>query len=164
MTGDEDEGKYLASADYLISDDGPMYLSELRRASLIIRVIVFTKSYFSTKHLETTQSEGEIFLQIFLRKLTEDVYTLDFDREHMVGVALPMSSHGPKRVQPIGYMQFVSPSDERNLWDFRRTVPVATDYAGMVTTRIGAHHEQPDLRAVEWLPESSCQDFHQGAL
>lgn len=156
---DEDANRYLASADYIIKDDGPIYLSDLRHGFVIIRVILLNKSYFAKTYLTTTQSEGLIFLQIYLRKLTADVYALDFNRKHLVGVLLD----GQQRVQPIGYMQFVSPSDERNLWDFRRVASVAMDYAGMLPRRIGAPYELPDPRAVVWLPELPCDDLRRGA-
>lgn len=163
-TDDEDAQMYLASADYFIANGGSMYLADLRQASLVVRVIIWNKSYFSRAYLRAARNEGEIFLKIFLKKLANDVYTLDMAREHVVGVALPISSVGHKRVQPIGHMQFVPPTDERNLWDFRRTMPVATDYAGMVTTRIGAHHGQPHLGVTEWLPEFSCRELGQESL
>lgn len=164
MTGDEDSSRYLASADYQILDDGPIYISELRRASLVIRVIVLNKTYFSQPDLTTMLGEGVVFIKIFLKKIADNVYVLDFDREHIVGVKSPIPSDGPMRIQPIGYMQLVSPSDEQNLWDFRQTAPVAMDYAAMMTTRIGASSGQPNPRAAEWLPEHPCQDLRKGQL
>lgn len=164
MTHDNDASEYLASADYRIVNDGPIYVEELRRASLIMTVKILNKAYFSQQQqkLVTVQGGGSIFLKIFLKRITEDVYTLDFNREHIVGVGPPISLDARGRIQPIGYMKFIPPSDERNMWDFRRAVPIATDYATMMTARIGKRPEQPDFNSREWLPESSCQGHHQG--
>ena len=165
MTGDDDASKYLASANYRIIDNGPIHLSELRRASLVLKIIIQNNAYFSqSKDPATVQGKASVFLKIFLLKIAEDVYTLDFNREHLVGVGPPFSLDERGRIQPIGYMKFIPPSDERNLWDFRRTVPIATDYAGMMATRIGPRHGDPDPTTVEWLPESSCQHSRQGSL
>jgi hypothetical protein len=164
MTDDKDAREYLASADFWIANDGPIYLDELRHMSLVIRVIVSNKSYFATPYLTTTRGVSEVFLRIFLRELAEDVYTFDFDRPQIVGIRLPIALDAQERIQPIGYMQFIPPGDERNLWDFRRIIPIATDYAGMMARRIGAPQRQPASRAVEWLPELSCPDPRKGAL
>lgn len=161
-TDDEDAHRYVGSADFRLKDDGPLSLADLRRGSLVMRVSVISKASF-TRPLHAFQSNAEVFLRIFVKEISPNIYTIDYTREHDIG--WPVMTNGPRRfVQIIGHMQFIGPNDGRNLFDAREIRFIADDYAALEIGKLDAPHRPANVSFVEWLPEQPCKDRYMDIL
>lgn len=151
-----DSFRYLAAADYQISDDGPIPFSELERGSLTIRVSVINKAVF-TKPIVAIQKKNYVFIHLYTAKIADGIYTVSHDREHEIGWRV--SSNGSRAfVQIIGYMQLIGMGDGRNLVDVRGVEFVSSDYPALMAGKLDVPRRHADVPVIEWIPARRCRD------
>lgn len=152
VEGSDADYRLLGTADYRVEDDGPIPITRLGEGFLTIRTKVSTTSWY---HREARYLTTEIFIRVYLRELDDDVYTIDYGREHDIGIAVETNGHR-RLVRPIGHMQFATPTDGRHILDVRDLddIPLA-DYPATEAFEAAPATTTP---IVEWIPDAPCQE------
>jgi hypothetical protein len=159
QTEDDDAFRYLAAADFEVADTGPIALSDLSEQPLTIKVHVINHSRFHNgfKPRDAFYGTDYIYLLIYLRKIADGLYDLDYQREHPVGWRV--AANGPREyVQTIGTTQFAGSSDGRTLFDVRKIPPLAMDYPSLMKGQLDVPMRSVGERVVTWRPAYACPE------
>lgn len=149
----------LASSTFQIVDDGPHWVDELTHGSLTVRLRQQTIREFEQDRTRYAH-EVDVFARIYIKKVTGKIVTLDYAREHELGISIPSSieTYGDRiSIRPIGFIQFDGKRDGRALVDLREigTSRIKSNYNE--TLRGAGFSPAGGGPKLEWLPGRSCK-------
>jgi hypothetical protein len=87
MVYDSTTGELIASSEFVVVDDGPHWLSDLRRGSLTIRISEQTAREF-VKDRERVVHTGEVFVRVYVTAFA-DAFSIDYGADHDIGIEDP---------------------------------------------------------------------------
>jgi len=145
---DREAQQIMVSGEFSAVDDGPHSTSDFERGYFDTRVRQTLVRHFAPQHPSFVH-EFELVLRVHVRRLDPDLYLLDYDAGHEIGIP-----NDEQRLEVTGCVQFEHRDDGRKLIDLRGIGLLRNDYGDKLSSAgFAPEHAQP---APHWLELRPC--------